>query len=185
MALDATQTRQAVTGHVYAAPVGTTHPLDVITALPVAWIDLGYTKTGPSATPANTIVDVLAWQTQFPVRQVVTEQSMKYAIDLLQTNTDNLKLAFGGGATTTGTGVTVYKPPVSRSVIERSMVFEITDGAIITRWVFDRMAVSLSGAVTFDKSSPQTYPLEFSLLAPTGSNTPFEMITNDTAVAVG
>lgn len=181
MALDATQARAGVTGNVYAAPVGTTLPVDHA-ALPAAWVELGYTRTGPSMKPDTSTQDIEVWQSVWPVRQLVTGRSMTSEIDLMQDNAYNLKLAFGGGTVVAGaaaSGVTIYSAPIAVAVTERAMVWEIVDGGVKARWAFSRMAVSLSGDIAFAKDDVTSYPLQFTVLAAAGGGPPFTRVGND------
>jgi hypothetical protein len=180
MAKTATEARIGVTGSLYKAPVGTAMPTDVTTALGVAWVELGYTETGPKMSVDTSKESFIPWQSLSPVREVITEQTVSAAFALWQRNATTLKLAWGGG-TVTGTTTRVFTPPASPSVNEGAFVFEIVDGAIIDRYCIARASIALAGDVEFLKDKITQYELELTYLQPaTGSA--WTLLSNDPAI---
>jgi hypothetical protein len=178
MALDATEVRLGVTGHLYKAPVGTTMPTDVTTELNAAFKELGYTESGPSISADNTTERFTPWQSKVPVREQLTEQMITAAFTLWQRNADTLKMAWGGG-TVTGTTTRVFTPPAVPTVNEGAFVFEIVDGAIIDRHLIERASILLNGEVSFAKNTVTGFPIQLTYLAPAGGGSPWKLLTND------
>ncbi|MEO6629215.1 MAG: hypothetical protein ABIP03_11685 [Aquihabitans sp.] len=177
MALDATEVRVGVTGHLYKAIVGSTMPTDTTTALAVAWKELGYTETGPKLSVDTKMESFIPWQSLSPVREALVEQTVTAEFALWQRNADTLKLAWGGG-TVTGTTTRVFTPPSVPSVNEGAFVFEITDGTIIDRYLIQRASISLSGDVEFKKDGVTAYTIMLKFLQPaTGS--PWSLLSSD------
>src|SRR5829696_8153110 len=113
MALDATELFIPGGGSVLIAPVGTDGPDDTSTAWSGTWTDLGYTdENGVTITPGMTLTDIPAWQSRYPLRRIVTAETMDIAFSLLQWNEDTISLAFGGGTWDAG----VYTPPEAGSL---------------------------------------------------------------------
>lgn len=181
MALDATEVRLGVTGHLYKAPVGSTAPTDEDTALNAAFVELGYTENGPSLTVNTTKQSFTPWQSFFPVRETITAQEVMASFTLWQTNADTLKLAWGGGTVTTTTGGTKFTPPATATVNEGAFVFEIEDGSIKDRWYIPRASISLGGDVSFSKDGVTGYPITITYLQP-ASGSPWELFTNNADV---
>lgn len=177
MALDATEVRLGVTGHLYKAPVGTTMPTDTVAALNAAFVELGYTETGPSMNVDTSKESFTPWQTQMPVREQVTGQMVTAAFTLWQRNAATLKLAFGGG-TVTGTTTRVYTPPSTATVNEGAFIFEIEDGAIKDRYLIQRASIAIGGEVMFNKDAVTGYPIEITYLQP-ASGSAWSLLSSD------
>lgn len=184
MALDATQVRIGVTGHLYKAPVGTAAPTDTATALNAAFVELGYTETGPSLSVDTSKESFTPWQSQMPVREQVTGQVVTAAFTLWQRNAETLKLAWGGGTVVAaGVGAVVFTPPAVATVNEGAFVFEIEDGDILDRYYIPRASISLDGDVAFAKDAVTGYQIGLTFLQPeTGSA--WQLFTDDAEVEV-
>lgn len=188
MTLDATQVRMGLTGNVFAGPVGTAMPTDTATALNVAFIDLGYlSEDALTLTPNDTLVQVGAWQSQYDVRRAVTKREMSVKFKLIQDNTENLKLAFGGGAVTVAAGppvIATYTPPAGATQYERAFVLQVVDGSIINRWTLYRGIPSLAGDLTIKKDEAVGYDLDIGIL-PDSAGLTWKRVTNDLALVAG
>ena len=182
MPLDGTEVRVGITGHLYTAPVGTAMPTTTTAALPAIWVELGYTEEGPVISTDTNVEDFIPWQSRTAVRSVVTEATMTIAFTLWQRNAQTLKLAFGGGTVTagTGTGQVIYRPPLEANLVEQAFVFEILDGPIIDRYCLYRGSPSLADDISFAKDSVTGYPLEVKFLDTAAGA--WQLITNDPAV---
>lgn len=185
--LDATQVRSAVTGKLLMAPVGNAKPTDTASAWPAGWVDLGYADdSGPPAEmqPGWTTKPILGWQSFYEVRELITGRTLDLVFKLIQKNGTNLKLAFGGGTITAlGGGDFKYVPPATSFVDEHAFGIEISDGTIIDRCFIDRGLVSKVDSIPFRKDDAIKFGLTISVLAPTGSNDPWNWISNDPAMA--
>lgn len=185
MALDATQVRMGLTGHLYAAPVGTAMPADVTTALAAAWKELGYaTEDAIAVGASDNVSKIMAWQTQYEVRRTVVSRDQTFKFKLMQRNTENLKLAFGGGTVALVSGTSTYTPPNGGTSYERAFVFEVDDGAVIDRWLCYRGVATLSGDVAFKKDEAAVFDVEVGVLADATGNT-WQLLSNDAALIAG
>ena len=180
MALDATQVRSGVSGHLYKAVLGTTLPTTVTASLAAGFAELGYTETGPSMSVDTNKESFIPWQSQVPVREQITGQTIKAKFTLWQRNADTLKLAWGGG-TVTGTTTRLFTPPATATVNEGAFVFQIEDGTIIDRYVIPRASVTLAGDVQFAEDAVTGYEIELTFLQP-ASGSPWTLLSNDTAI---
>ena len=181
MAQDATEVRLGVTGYLYKAPVGSTAPTDEDTALNAAFVELGYTETGPSISVDTSTETFTPWQSVTPVRETVTGQIITATFTLWQTNAANLKLAWGGGTVTASTGGTKFTPPATPTVNEGAFVFEVIDGSVIDRWYIPRASITLAGDISFAKDGVTGYPISVKYLQP-ASGTPWVLFTNNADV---
>jgi hypothetical protein len=170
--LQANQVVVGAFGHIYVAPVGTAMPATIaaaITAMATStWKDLGYVdENGVSFTAGKTEVDILAWQTQDPIRKIITARTGDFTASLLQINSETLPFALDGGVWTPGTGNTfVFEfPKASDAPSERAMLVDIEDGT--TQLVLGFYRATVSGNVTpqFVRGSAAKLPLTVSLLA--------------------
>lgn len=175
MALDASEVFIAGGGHVYVADLGATVPTDTTTAWDVAdWVELGYTTdAGVTITPGQTITDVPAWQSRYPVRRIVTAETFDVAFGLLQWNEDTLALAFRGGDWVGD----VYTPGAAGVVDERALGIEATDGDKITRIIIPRGMVTDVGGIQMVRTGANPIPITFSALADVNDD-PFTIIAD-------
>ena len=109
MAIDASEVRVAGYGHIFVAPEGTTLPTDVDTAMPEAWVDLGYATTdGVTFTFSRETEDLDAWQGD-KIRVLSLKEPKTAEFTLMQTDQDTITTALGGGSWTDAAGLgTLY-----------------------------------------------------------------------------
>lgn len=173
MALTADEVFIAGGGHVYVADVGATEPTDTTTAWDADWTELGYTTDeGVTITPGQTITDVPAWQSRYPVRRIVTAENFEVAFSLLQWNQDTLSLALRGG---TWVG-DVYTPGEAGVVDERALGIEAIDGDKIARIIIPRGLVTTVGGINMTRTGANPIPITFSALA--SDEDPFTLIAD-------
>lgn len=101
--LDPNQIRVAGTGSVWKAPSGTAMPADSSTNYGATFVHLGYFTNGFTITQDYKVTSIPAWQTLEPVRQIATGLMRKVSWEALESDRQNLGMAFGG-ATVTSTG---------------------------------------------------------------------------------
>lgn len=172
MTLDATELFIPGGGSVLIASVGATAPDDTTTAWDAAWTDLGYTdESGVTITPGMTLTDIPAWQSRYPLRRIVTAETMEIAFSLLQWNEDTISLAFGGGTWDAG----VYTPPAAGTLSLYALGVEGVDGDQIERWVVARTMVSTVGGINLTRTAASKLPITMSLLGVADEN-PFTVI---------
>jgi hypothetical protein len=180
---DCAEVRVGVTGHLWAAPVGTAMPSDTTTPVATPWVNLGYTtEDGLSMTVDMNKEDFRVWQSNQPCRSVITEQTYTSTFTLVQRNPATLALAFGGG-TLEAVGVTtdyIYTPPPA-GLYERAFVYEVIDGDITDRWCMFRGTPALSGDIQFTKSEMTGYEIEVTHLGTVDGT--WQLISNDPALA--
>lgn len=174
MALTAEEVFVAGGGHVYIADIGATEPTDTTTPWDSAWAELGYTTdAGVTITPGQTITDIPAWQSRYPVRRIVTAETFDVAFGLLQWNQDTLSLAFRGGEWIGD----VYTPGAAGVVDERALGIEAIDGDKITRIIIPRGMVTDVGGINLVRTGANPLPITFSALAD-DSGDPFTIIAD-------
>lgn len=172
MALDPNELFIPGGGSVLIAAVGTAAPDDTDTPWGVGWTDLGYTtENGVTITPNRTLQNVNAWQSRYPIRRTVTEETMEIAFSLLQHNEDTISLAFGGGTWDGG----VYSPPPAGELHEYALGIEGVDGDKIERWIIYRTIVGTIGGVSLNRTTPSALPVTMSLLG-VANEVPFNVI---------
>lgn len=171
--IDADQVVVGSFGNIYVAAGGTALPASYAAALTAiantaVWRSLGYVdENGVSFTAGKTETDILAWQTQDPIRKIITARTGSFTAALMQINSDTLPFALGGGAWTFGAGDTfLYEFPLaSDGSVERAMLVDIEDGA--TRIIIGFYRATVTGDVTtqFVRNSAGKLPLTVSLLS--------------------
>lgn len=127
MATTAANVRVAVTGGVYTAPVGSTAPTDVTTALDAAFVDLGYVgEDGITQSIDKDTTDITAWQNSDIVREVQTSHKVTYALKLIELTADVMEAVYGNhtSGTTLVTGA---------ALPHAAWVFHIIDGGQLIR----------------------------------------------------
>lgn len=183
MAVDVDQVVIAANGQVYVAPLGTTGPTNIATALNAAFIDLGYTSAdGVQITPGLSTNPIMAWQSFYPIRRIVTERSFEIGLTLLEWSDVSLKLALGGGSVATAGSIYTYTPPAPEEIDYRAMVLAWQDGTKSYRLHLPRVMVSDVGAMNLQRSDAAGIPLTFQVDAVDGAS-PYNLITNDPAFA--
>ena len=186
--LNASEVRVGISGAVFVAPLGTTLPTDPTAALNAAFVNLGYfTEDGVDVDPSTTAKMIRAWQSRYPVRNLVTERAFRIKFKCEQRNRDVFKLAYGGGTfTVTGTApnqITKFVPPTAADVYEFALVFEVYDGTITDRYTTARAMVGEVEAIPFKKDEPETYGFAVEVLESSAGVAPWQMYTNDQALA--
>jgi hypothetical protein len=112
---NSSQIRVAGTGNIYRAPLGSTLPTDSTTALPAAFVNVGYATNGFDVAQDRKTKEITVWQSPEAARLLTTFLTRKFKFELQQTNKTTLGLAWGGtiiptagtpvgGALTIGTG---------------------------------------------------------------------------------
>lgn len=166
MAIDPTEVRVAGAGHVYAAPAGTTLSTD-LSALPAAWVDLGYvTEDGVAFSFGRETTDLNAWQGS-KIRVLTTAEPVTVTFALMQTNEDVLPVVFGGGTLTTATGIYTFTPPAEGDNAERALCIEFNDGDINYRYNIARAQIEGNVDFSLVRTDSVNYPLTFGVLAAT------------------
>jgi hypothetical protein len=183
MTLDSDQLIVAGTGEVYVAAVGSTAPSGATAlsgAWDAAWTGLGYTtEDGVQFSDAPEINDVMAWQSQYPVRKIIGSRTNEVSFTLMQWNQATVSLAFGGGTWTEPTTDTFrFAPPSAGVLDERALGVEWEDGDYTYRLIIPKGVVT--GGVEFGltRTDVAQLPITFST-TPTGTGDPWYLFTDD------
>lgn len=163
---DPTELVVGQTGQVYVAPLGTTLPTAVDTALNAAFVGLGYiTEDGVSFSASKETQDIGAWQALDPLRTIVTSRVVQATFGLQQWNEDTVPLAFGGGTVTGSTGAWKYElPDPEDGLDERAMVIDVQDGDNNFRFVLPRGVVTEAVETQFQHGASAVLPITFKAL---------------------
>lgn len=161
MTVDASEVVVGASGTVYVAAEGTAVPTD-LTALSASWTNIGYvSEDGVKFTGGSSVEDIGAWQSQYPIRKIITSRTASVEFVMRQWNGETLKLAFGGGSVVTAGGNTTYAPPSASTLDPRAMVIEWVDGTETFRLVIPRGMVSGDVQTDLVRSSAADLPVSF------------------------
>jgi hypothetical protein len=158
MALTSSLVRVAVEGSVYrgatsaAAPTATTSTLTGFTELGYIG-EGGVTEAGDRST-----TDIRAWQNGDVVRTVVTESSVTFAFEMLETSLVTLETYYGTTATTDATEGSIEIRPAETGG-RYSWVFDIIDGAHATRIHVPEGEIIERGSITYENGGAVRYPV--------------------------
>lgn len=186
MTQTAEEVRVGADGQIYVADVGTTLPTSVDDSLDGAFSSaLGFvSEDGVTITDGKTVTDIGAWQSFYPIRELVTAREFSVAFSLRQWNRDTIALAFGGGTfTDLGTPDTQYSPPDAATLDERALVVDYQDGDVNYRLVVPRCLATETVTAQLARASAADLPITMKVLAPTAGTDPWFMLTDDPAVA--
>lgn len=171
MAAQASQVLSAQRAVISIAPVGTTMPVDLVTPLAVAFLDVGHT-TPDSLTLTTTLdtANIASHQSDYDIRVLQTSAGASFAVGLLQWNSTNLKAALGGGTVTmVSTGVYKFTPPAIGARAEFAVVIEVQDNENTFRYCIPR-AIQVEGLeISLQKGTAATLPLNLQIQG--GDNT--------------
>lgn len=164
-------------GKLFYAPIGTAEPTDITTALPVAWLEIGYTSEGSEISYEMSTEPVEVAESLDPLFYRTNSRSGTVNFAMAENTTRNLTLAFNGGTvTSTGTAPNVvwtYEPPAPGTEVRRMLLWESEDRT--ERWVIRQ--VYQTGAVGIARrkgSEYATLPVEFAIEAPATGLKPFK-----------
>jgi hypothetical protein len=180
MARVASEVRVAGTGEIYVAPPATAAPTNVATALPAAWLGLGYTSdAGVTLRRSVDREGIPAWQSVTPVRFVYNALSLSVAAEFIQSNEVIMALYLNSGAF--ALSGTEYKAdiPTVPARDTRSLVVEWNDSPVISRLYIPVVEVSETGDMTLNRGSAQSASMTFEAVAPNSGTTLATWFTND------
>lgn len=170
MTLDADEVVVGADGRVYAAPENTA-VVDDLDPLGVAWQELGYvSEDGIKFKNGQSVEDIQAWQSFYPIRKIVTGKSTGVEFVLRQWNSITLPLAFGGGQVVDDAGGTlkIYVPPAPGEIDNRAMIIDWEDGGSNFRLVLPRGLVTGETETNIVRSSAADLPIAFEV-TPSGA----------------
>jgi len=188
MALDATQVRVALTGHVFFGPGVTTDPtgFSVAGAL-TGFKELGYTSDdGVSFSIGKEVEEIPGWQSMDPLRLLVTAEPKSASYTLKQLNRDNWAATFGGTFTTEGVApneMTRWEPN-DAEIVDGFFVVEFLDDGVTYQIGFRRAMNAANVEFAFVRSASVDLPHEMRALAAGAGKKPWFLLTNDPAFDV-
>lgn len=173
----------AANGTVRVAPVGTTQPTDPTAAPAAAWLDLGYvSEDGVTFTDSKEIEDVLAWQSFYPVRKIITGKDATLSFALREWDERSIPLAFGGGTVTSpSAGVWRYEPPAPGTLDLRALMIDWEDGDKDYRLIIPRGLVTEAVETNLTRTGAADLPITFSAIPASTSDDPYVLLTNSIA----
>jgi hypothetical protein len=175
-------------GSVHVAPVGTAEPADETAALNAAFKDLGYiSEEGVLFNASPNVQDILAWQTEFPIRSLTESRQGGLAFTMREWSGTNFKTAFGGGTQTMPTaGHFKYVPPSGAQQIQ-CVVVTWTDQPAATlltyRLVVPRAQVVEPVEIPLRRAQSAGLAVTFRVLGSTSGGDPWYLLTNDPFLA--
>lgn len=170
--IDSGEVTLAPNGHIYVAPLGSTMPTNVTTALTSAWADLGYAdEDGVSITPSVETNDINAWQSAVPVKTTLTTVGLELQFKLLQTNQATTGFfLFGDDWTGNVSDIASLVLSSDPSLNEVSLVIEWEDDEGNTnRLLIPRGIVTDREAVQLVRNDAVKYGITFRVLDSSGT----------------
>lgn len=173
----------AANGTVYVAPVGSTQPTNPTSAPAAAWLDLGYvSEDGATFSESKDIEDVLAWQSFYPVRKLITGKEATLAFALREWDERSIPLAFGGGTISQpSAGVWRYEPPLPGTLDLRAMMIDWQDGSKNYRLIIPRGLVVEAVETNLTRSAAADLPITFSAIPSSTADDAYILLTDSIA----
>lgn len=165
--IDGTQVRVAGNGAIYKAPVGSTAPTDEVAAWGAAWINLGFATDGFTLTPDLKVQEITAWQTLDIVRVIRQQLLRSVQFELLQSNVETVKMAWGGLVITPGTSPKYGAVPTAPGVsTEFALGMDWVDGALLQRIIIPRADLLKLSPVKYGRGDVVRYNFDARILPP-------------------
>jgi hypothetical protein len=170
-------------GNIYAAPLGSTEPTDLVSAWNAAWVQLGYTDKGSKFEYSLKTGNIEVAEELDVVKIASTGRELKVTFDLVEITANNLKRVLNGGTITTNTGNVYYDPPVLGAETRLMLGFQSLDG--LERWIWRQTMQVSNVTVNREKAPAKTmYPATFQCELPTSGLLPFRAIFDSTRVGL-
>lgn len=191
MSNDAGKIVVGANGTVYVGAATATAPTNATTALPqpaypnaqtsTQWVDLGFvSENGVAVTPSQSIAPIMAWQSAYPVRQIITNRGLELDFVLREFNAVSLPFAFGGGdlVEVADTGKFSYTPPTPEETDPRSLCVDWADGTRHYRLYVPNGQVTDLAQFTLSRTNPAELPVKF-VLNHFGTGAPWTLYSDD------
>ena len=182
-----TAVRVGITGKVYVAPVGTALPTDVTTNLNAAFQSVGFiSEDALTESLAITTERLRAWQRPVGIRTLTTEVEWTFAFGMLETSPLALDLYYGlDDGTTVTSGVAKTSINAFPQSIQRSMVIEIEDGDVTTRYVIPVAEIGDREEVTHNLSEGTIWGVTVNVMGSDLDDMGYRYTNDPTFVALG
>jgi hypothetical protein len=179
MALNDEAVRVGVTGHVYAGPVGSILPTDVTTPLDAAFVEVGHISEDALTESLEITTELLrSWQRPIGIRTLTTEVNWTFQFQMLETSPLNLELYYGGAVTTASGGVATTAIQAWPDATPKTMIIEILDGDIITRFSLPKVEIGERGEINHVNTAGTMYDVTVNVLGTSLDEMGYR-ITND------
>jgi len=167
-------------GRLYFAPLGTAEPTNCSTALPSAWIAVGYTEDGTQIDIDITSEAIEVAEELDPIRFMQTKRMTKLTVSMAESTKKRLTLAWGGGAGGTDDS-TPIEPPDPASIVGVMLVWDEMDTPDATnrRWLI-RQATPSGTISTSRKKAPAKTLIQatFDCAKPSTTTAPIKVFPN-------
>lgn len=166
---------QLTTGAIAKAPIGTALPTDAVTALGSAFVAGGYvSEDGLKLTPSISTSDIRDWSGSL-VRRIIQTFDGTLSWNMLQTDAESLKVAFGEANVTATAATSSHGNQLSVSLNatlpERaSWAFSMKDGDHRIRVVVPDGQVTTVGEVSFTAGGAIVWPVTLSCYPDSSGN---------------
>lgn len=155
-------------GRLYYAPIGTAEPSNASTALPSAWLVVGYTEDGTEISTEITSEAIEVAEELDPIAYEQTKRMTKVAFQMAEATKRRLGLALGtGGAEVDNSGS--FEFPDAGSVVDVMFVWDSEEsaGANNKRWLFRKCSPASTVTVARRKAPQKALlPAEFNCAKP-------------------
>jgi hypothetical protein len=166
-------------GRIYVATLGTAEPTDNSTALPSAWVPIGYTEEGTTVSVELNNEAIEVAEEIDPVLYVLSSRSATLSVSMAEITRRSLALSMGAGAGAANDD-TAFEPPEPGAEVAVAIVWDSdeTAGADNRRWLFRQAKVNGSVEMQRNKAPNKALlPVEFNLEKPAGLAT-FKVFPN-------
>jgi len=167
-------------GRLYYAPLGTAEPTNCSTALPSAWIAVGYTEDGTSFSTTITSEAIEVAEETDPIGFEQTKRTSTLTIAMAETTKKRLALAMGTGAAITDTAAS-FEPPDASSVVAVMLCWDSMDTTDATnkRWVYRQCTPSGEVAIARKKAPAKALiAVTFDCARPSSTTKPWIVFPN-------
>jgi hypothetical protein len=170
-------------GRLWYAPLNTTEPTNASTALPSAWVPLGYTEEGTTVSIEINQEPIEVAEEFDPVSWITTSRRVTLSVAMAEATRKRLALALGMGANEADSAATLEPPnPGSETGIMLVWDSEETAGASNTRWLFRRCKVSGTVEISRKKAPNKALlPVTFNVEKPSNA-APFKVFPSSTGL---
>jgi hypothetical protein len=169
-------------GHVYRAPLGTSFPTNISTAVPSSpWLELGYlTEEGVRFNFAREVNEFFGWQSYHPLRVISQRIPTEVMFDCTQLNANTWMTAMGGGTLVESPANNfLYEPPGEEENDQFELIVEWQDGTLDYRLCL-RKVQNMSGVeFALTRENPIILPITVKMLAPDTDVSPWFLQTDD------
>lgn len=191
MANDSSRILVGGNGTIYTGPITCAAPTSAVSALATAepnvatstdYVEVGFvSESGVTVTPSQAVQPIMAWQSTYPVRKIITSRGLELEFKLREFNAASIPLAFGGGTMTDTGPLWTYVPPGPEDLDVRSMIIDWQDGIKNYRlYVPNGQIMDLSG-FSVSRTAPTELGVKFSLNHD-GVGDAWTLFSNDTGL---